>query len=212
MATVPGEHSFAAGRNVSPMSEDAIEGLPDIPEAPADADIADLGDVGPAAVAHDESVSPVQRGQVERILLNGARLLLENAANVHYTEDMRLRWEGIAHGLRISRGDYPHHGDCSSTISWLYWNALYTHLGMADVVNGEGWRAGYTGTMLQHGVHVSENDLHVGDAVIYGRGAPGSHVAMYVGAGMVFSHGSEGGPYKLQVRYRQDVLAIRRYF
>lgn len=194
------------------MLSDATEGLPEIPESVPDLGVRDLGDVGSAAIQSIAAVDADQREQVRRILLNGASLLLRNSANVHYTQDLRLRWEGISNGLRISRGDYPHHGDCSSTLTWLYWNALYTHLGMSDVVNGQEWRGGYTGTMLQHGRHIEESDLQVGDSVIYGNAPSGTHVAMSIGSGMVFSHGGEGGPYKLRVRYRNDVLGIRRYF
>ncbi|MEO6501136.1 MAG: NlpC/P60 family protein [Jatrophihabitantaceae bacterium] len=83
---------------------------------------------------------------------------------------------------------------------------------MADVVNGQRWAAGYTGTMLQHGRAVPASSAQVGDLVIYGSGAPGQHVAVCLGNGLVFSHGSEAGPFKLALRYRSDVLSVRRYF
>ena len=88
---------------------------------------------------------------------------------------------------------------------------MFAHLGMGDVVNGAGWRAGYTGTMLQHGRPVPEAAAQVGDLVVYGPGAPGQHVTVCLGGGLVFSHGSEAGPFKLPLR-TTDVLSIRRYF
>lgn len=137
-------------------------------------------------------------------------LLLANPASVHYSQGPD-RWEGINHHLIASHGQYPKHGDCSSTATWVLWNALYVPFGVKDVVNGEHWQAGYTGTMLQCGKEVRyERSLRVGDLVIYGSGAPGEHVAMYLGGGKVGSHGSEAGPFLLPVRYRPDVLAFRR--
>jgi hypothetical protein len=88
--------------------------------------------------------------------------------------------------------------------------------GLGDIVNGAGWNAGYTGTMLDHGmvVRFASNALP-GDCVFYGAGPPGKHVAVVVkmvgGVPMVISHGSEPGPYYLAYNYRSDVLQIRRY-
>jgi hypothetical protein len=45
-----------------------------------------------------------------------------------------------------------------------------------------------------------------------GSGAPGNHVTVCLGGGVVLSHGSPAGPFKLPLRYRGDVLSIRRYF
>jgi hypothetical protein len=51
----------------------------------------------------------------------------------------------------------------------------------------------------------------LGCAVIYGTGWPGEHVAIYAGHGMVYSHGSEAGPFYLDYRYRSDILQFRSY-
>ena len=85
-------------------------------------------------------------------------------------------------------------------------------LGAGMWVNGAGWAAGYTGTQAMHGRVVSLDALEVGDLVFYGRAWPYGHVAGYVGGGKVISHGSEGGPYLLPVRYRSDVSHARRYW
>jgi cell wall-associated NlpC family hydrolase len=89
------------------------------------------------------------------------------------------------------------------------WQGL-GHFHLADHVNGAGWRAGYTGTLLQHGKLVRYRKA-IGDLVIYGNGPPGKHVAIYVGHGMVISHGSEAGPFHLPWNYRRDVMQTRRY-
>ena len=157
------------------------------------------------------SLTPQQRVAAQNLVLRGARLMLANPAAVHYTQDSR-RWQGIANRLLVRDNRYPGYSDCSSAATWLLWNALAVPFGMADVVNGQRWTAGYTGTMLQHGRAVSAASAQVGDLVIYGSGAPGAHVTVCLGGGMVFSHGSEAGPFKLALRYRQDVLSVRRYF
>src|ERR1044072_803501 len=83
---------------------------------------------------------------------------------------------------------------------------------LPDTVNGEAWIAGYTGTMLTHGTRVtSDSNVLPGDLALYGSGPPGKHVTICVGGGMVISHGSEEGPFKCKLRYREDLMEIRRY-
>lgn len=83
------------------------------------------------------------------------------------------------------------------------------HLGHRDTVNGESWRAGFTGTLLEHGREVGTPAP--GDLALYGSGFPGEHVAIYTGGGLVVSHGSEAGPLLLPLHYRSDLMQIRRY-
>jgi len=58
-------------------------------------------------------------------------------------------------------------------------------------LNGENWSAGYTGTLIEHGrnVDVDEASLKVGDLCFYYH--PMHHVAIYVGGGMVVTHGMD---------------------
>ena len=53
------------------------------------------------------------------------------------------RWDGINMGF--SGSGCPEWGDCSSWATWIYWTAIGNG---PDVVNNEGWRDGYTGTMI----------------------------------------------------------------
>lgn len=155
-------------------------------------------------------MSRKQRIRARNIVLQGARKMLAHEPAIHYTQGSQ-RWEGINHRLRVVKGEYPRHADCSSMTTWLLWNAL-THVKgyrIPDVVNGQNWRAGFTGTQRTHG-RVVRGKLLVGDLVHYGPGN-GSHVAIYVGGGKVFSHGSERGPYLLPVHYRRDYSHARRY-
>lgn len=140
--------------------------------------------------------------------LQAAVLGLHNAPAIHYTQG-ELRWQGIDRLRVASEGAYPNYADCSAYVTWCLWNGLHVHLGHTDIVNGEHWLAGYTGTLLEHGERVSAPTP--GDAVIYGTAWPGEHTALYTGGGLVVSHGSEAGPLLLPVHYRSDVLEYRRY-
>lgn len=143
--------------------------------------------------------------------VEAATLALKNASSIHYTQGP-ARWEGIDKKLVASRGVFPHNADCSAFYAWCIWNGLFIPFGVRDTVNGQHWRAGYTGTMLGHGKRVyHEENIQWGDAAIYGSGAPGEHTAICVGNGMVISHGSERGPFLLPLHYRADLMQIRRY-
>lgn len=148
--------------------------------------------------------------------VQAALLGLHHAPAVHYTQSSE-RWEGIAKHKVARKGQFPTHADCSAFATWCLWNGLHLGLGVkADVVNGESWNAGYTGTMAQHGREV----LHLrhvlpGDCVLYGPAPTFEHVAIVVavrnGVPMVVSHGSEPGPFFLPFSYRSDVGQFRRY-
>jgi hypothetical protein len=198
-------------------AEASVDPLPDVPTADPGTIPPDEGDLGRGDpldldLFDAHGLDAHHRASAQKVIVDGARLLLDHAAAVHYTENFQQRWEGIANRIFVRDGRFPTHGDCSSTATWLLWNGLGVHLGMGDVVNGEHWAGGFTGTMLQHGREISASDAEVGDLVIYGTGAPGKHVALCLGGGLVFSHGSEPGPFKLPLRYRPDVLSVRRYF
>jgi hypothetical protein len=153
------------------------------------------------------------RATARKMARDAAFLTWHHAAAIHYTQGPE-RWEGIARGLRAWRGQYPTEADCSAMATWWLWQGL-GHFHLPDIVNGEDWRAGYTGTMLQHGRSVLDRGRrgwHVGDLVLYGSGWPGEHVAMFVDRGRyVMSHGSEAAPFLLPYDYRGDVLDVRRY-
>jgi hypothetical protein len=158
------------------------------------------------------------RAMARHLTLKGVAVLMDHPAKLHYSQDMALRWEGI--NRRIIpwtatgklNGHYPKHGDCSSTVTYLLWLALAHHFHLGDIVNGQGWQAGFTGTLLDHGKEVSPHRGLPGDLLIYGRpGTTGEHVAMKIGDNRVFSHGSEAGPFILPYDYRTDIMCARRY-
>lgn len=157
-------------------------------------------------------LSAEHRAEARRIIVKGCAMLLAHRTQVRYTQDPVARWEAIAHDLRIAKGEWLKHGDCSSTQTWLIYNAL-THVhAHRDTVNGLDWKAGYTGTIATHGKPVAHlGNAQVGDSVLYGRSWPYEHVATYLGGGIVFSHGSDAGPYRLAIDYRPDRAMIRRH-
>lgn len=138
--------------------------------------------------------------------LQAAILGLRHAPSIHYTQE-GMRWQGIQRHRDASRGQFPNWADCSAFVTWCLWNGLYLRGHHSDIVNGLHWQAGYTGTLLTHGAHVSSPIP--GDVIIYGPGT-GEHTTLYTGGGLCISHGSEAGPLLLPWRYRSDVR-IRRH-
>lgn len=159
------------------------------------------------------------RAVARRLFIKGVEVLMAHPAQLHYSQDMTLRWEGIHDAIipwfnngRIN-GRYPKHGDCSSTGTYLLWLALAHHFHLPDTVNGAAWKAGYTGTLIDHGKQVRDwSRLKVGDAIIYGASHSSTeHVAWSIGGRRAFSHGSEAGPFIVDFEYRHDIVGVRRY-
>lgn len=153
-------------------------------------------------------LSPAHRQTAVNMALQAAVLGYHHADAIHYTQGPQ-RWSGIDGHKKAWRGEFPSYADCSAYVTWCLWNGL-DHFRYPDIVNHEHWRAGYTGTLLEHGQKVYGNPMP-GDAVIYGSSWPGEHTALYTGGGLVVSHGSESGPHLIPMRYRSDIISIRRY-
>jgi len=156
-------------------------------------------------------LSRTHRIRARDLAIAAAILCLRAAPSVHYTQS-GARWSGIDQGLKAWRRQFPRYADCSAFVTWCLWNGL-DHYDVRDTVNGMRWRAGFTGTMADHGKRVvhAENILR-GDVAHYGDpdGRSG-HVALCIGGGRVISFGSEKGPFLLPIRYRHDFREIRRY-
>jgi len=141
-------------------------------------------------------------------ILNVATLLHNRREIVHYTQTAR-RMQIVRHKMSMrdistAKAIYE---DCSSSVTGCYYVA-----GAPDP-NGLRYNGtGYTGTLGQHGRSVSLARAKPGDLVFYGRGWPYQHVAMYLGHNLVWSHGSEGGPYApVAIDYRHDRAIIKNY-
>ncbi len=141
-----------------------------------------------------------------------------------YTQGPR-RWEAITRKLRRFKGQLPAAADCSSHNTWCYWDGLLLEIrrGLGDILNGQNWKAGYTGTMLdpRHGKTVARGltaarrvKLLRADLILYGRpGTTGAHVAIVVDPvkRLAVSFGSQGGPYLVAIDYRSDIIAVKRF-
>lgn len=151
---------------------------------------------------------PPLDAKVQR-LVDTARYLIRHANLVHYSQ--RTRMQIVRYRLRIPPLLRRIWEDCSSSITGLYWLA-----GLADP-NGLGYNGfGYTGTQSNQGrpswrAGQSLSRLKPGDLIFYGRW-PHKHVTLYLGGGLVYSHGTERGPYLLPALYRTDAVYAHRYF
>jgi hypothetical protein len=158
-------------------------------------------------------LSPDHRAHARELILKSAHNMMKHVSAIHYTQSAS-RWEGINKKLTVTKGQYPNYADCSAMATWLLWDAMARPYGVRDLVNGAAWRAGYTGTQYTRGKAVQhDKNLKVGDLIFYGNQGGGipEHVAIYIGGGKVFSHGSEAGPYILGLDYRRDRRMSRRY-
>ena len=127
------------------------------------------------------------------------------------------RWSGIDHHVHYPR--VPPAADCSAWASWLFWDARIRRRGHAgtDLLNGLGWQAGNTDTMIIHGRR------HRGGVewwfagrtlLFYGgpkNGSDPEHVAVWVGNGLVATHGRDAGPEIRGWKYRLDFVQARAY-
>jgi cell wall-associated NlpC family hydrolase len=124
------------------------------------------------------------------------------------TSDARTHAYAMAYSQSWTRTNLPafpsvpRATDCSGYATWV--------LRHAGVNPGGHTFVGWTGTLGREGwaVSASTSSMHVGDLVFYG-GFPYSHVAVYIGRGLVSSHGSPGIHVE-PFNYR-SVSAVRRY-
>jgi hypothetical protein len=139
---------------------------------------------------------------------------------IHYSQNANLRWRGIHFGW-LAPHNQPDFADCSSYTTWLIWQALVRVKGSPgpDIVNGQNWQAGYTGTQIQHGRQVDFAHASPGRTLLfYGpRNSDPTHVVMFVGTlpghgtNCVVSHGQESGPSIARSNYRSDYKYARTY-
>lgn len=155
---------------------------------------------------------------VVQALLQGASAKWE--PTIHYSQDARLRWEGIHFGL-LAPDNQPAHADCSSYTTWCIWQALKRTYGTAgvDIVNNQLWQQGYTGTQVQNGRAIALKDAVPGRTLCFYGPSWGNtdHVTGFVGRygrygpTSIVSHGQENGPRQAMAKYRSDFLGCRIY-
>jgi cell wall-associated NlpC family hydrolase len=164
-------------------------------------------------VAYAERVLERRKTTVVERVLRAAMLGVAHTAQIAYSQDLTLRWAGISKGLRAKNGQFPRQADCSSFVTWCYWDALGGPTAGPDILNGSGWRSGNTTSLKQHGRRVAVDQARRGDLVFYGAGEH-EHVTVVVSPGKVVSHGRPQGPevqHPLNYRRARDLTEVRRY-
>lgn len=139
-------------------------------------------------------------------MITAAIYTIDHGSSIHYTQGS-LRMSGVTNKIRLP--NYPRYMDCSSGVTWLYWQA-----GAKDP-NGRNYNGqGYTGTLVTYGIPVSALEIIPGDLVFYGDGPSFTHVALAIKDrgpdAKVWSHGSEAGPSYRIASYR-TITGVRRY-
>jgi cell wall-associated NlpC family hydrolase len=151
----------------------------------------------------------VAKSTVRERVVRAAMLGYKHAPQIDYSQSPS-RWQGIARKKRAHRGEFPTVADCSSFATWCIWDALGGPSAGPDIVNGSSWTAGYTGTQTSHGRQVPLSRARPGDLAFYANSSGINHVAIVVAPGRVVSHGSPGGPYLVDIAYR-EVAQVRSY-
>lgn len=118
----------------------------------------------------------------------------------HYSQNMYLRCEGLF--KHIHPPQMWNYEDCSGFALWC----MYVVFGYDAARARMGPLDGWTGSMQQYGYRVSLSSLLPGDMIFYNN-----HVGLYVGHGMVVTHGHESGPFFVSMYYRTDIVEARRY-
>lgn len=111
---------------------------------------------------------------------------VRHQAQIDYSEEAD-RWDGVDHSRDFP--ELPRHADCSSWWTWVQWASRRHVRGSAgvDVINGERWQAGFTGTMIEHGArHKSKSSAELfkpgRTACFYAAtGSTPTHVAGFIG-------------------------------
>lgn len=158
-------------------------------------------------------LSDAHRAHARTLIVKAAHLMVSQKDFIHYSQRPD-RMVGIQKKLTVTKGQCPKTCDCSSTAYWMLWDSEHRPYGVRDLVAHANWVTAYTGSMYKNGkAVVHDKNLKIGDLIFYGDQGGGipEHVAVYIGGGKVFSHGSEGGPYILGLDYRNDRRMSRRY-
>eukprot|EP00823_Brevimastigomonas_motovehiculus_P003370 TRINITY_DN2046_c0_g1_i1.p1 TRINITY_DN2046_c0_g1~~TRINITY_DN2046_c0_g1_i1.p1 ORF type:complete len:196 (-),score=22.78 TRINITY_DN2046_c0_g1_i1:287-874(-) len=138
----------------------------------------------------------------KEMIREAADAVYNQRAHETYTQDATKRWIGIHD--KVCPPAAPSHSDCSSAATWIWWTAIGQG---ADILNGESWKAGYTGTLKTHGSKIDCSKCELGDIALYTKPA---HAAVCIGNQHVVSHGHDPAEI-VSIHYRSDLEQCRRY-
>lgn len=158
-------------------------------------------------------LSDAHRAHARKLIVLAARTMVAHKNSINYSQEAN-RNVGIRNKLTITKGEFPKTCDCSSTAYWMLWDAMHRPYDVRDLVAHNNWITSYTGSQYKNGkAVVHDANLKIGDLIFYGNQGGGipEHVCVSLGGRLVFSHGSMGGPYLLDLDYRDDRRMSRRY-
>lgn len=145
--------------------------------------------------------------QVAAAVIRRSYFWIAHEYRTGYSQDAYRRWSGILNHVHWHDDhDVPPYADCSSAAYWLAWDARCAVLGKPgnDIMGGD-WRWGNTTTLKEHGKRHSSRtstDLWVPGRTLVFYEYPTAHVTVYLGSGVVFSHGRSAGPELRRFNYR----------
>lgn len=197
------EHSSSSGVILPSDPEVIFPDLDALPTTDFEISLETVGDNSQLRDAHADipiskpmgslGLTQADRLEMRRVILRAAYMGVTYHNRMTYSEGA-LRWSGIADRILDYGGHVPPYADCSSFLAWLFWDPAWNWLRLGDFLNGCNWKAGYTATMVQHGVSVSLENMQTCDAVFYGEWDIPYHTTLYVGNGRVISMGRPGAP------------------
>lgn len=158
-------------------------------------------------------LTPTQKEAARFLIRRYCERAEENRPDIHYAQFRPMNHLGKSPASEFTC-------DCSSFVtSAFYWAEIHTKFTVGDP-NGLKYNGyGYTGTLLSHNRQRRvplDHKFFIGDMALYGPSlSRTSHVAICRKNGDIknslwTSHGSEGGPYSVLLRYRRDLLVVVR--
>jgi cell wall-associated NlpC family hydrolase len=151
--------------------------------------------------------------QIRLAIADAAMYWSSKRSQIHYVQSRPF--------ALLAPPEIPRELDCSGFVTLCHKAAGARN---PNVMGGKRmpWNGhGYTGTLMAGGSRCSKiSELQPGDCVFYGAtanpsaafpvGSP-THVALYVGGGMVVTHGKESGPEHKSWNYWSAVNCLMRY-
>lgn len=160
-------------------------------------------------------LNPTQKQKVRTSIsvYSGAAVL--NEPRIHYSQQRPFPYiDHIGEGF--------HTLDCSGFVGNCFWNAMHdTGIYLHDPLDEKYRGIGYTGTLETYlrrsgkRIAVDAQPILVGDIARWGQGLH-AHTAICSTKGTATSawftsHGREGGPNKVRLHYRDDLVGVWRH-